>query len=91
MDEFARSFFDADSVTLLDIYAASEAPIDGINTQVLMEKMRASGQREVDYAPNLEAAATMLAQKAKPGEMILTLGAGTVSQTGELILAELRK
>jgi UDP-N-acetylmuramate--alanine ligase len=91
MDDFARSFFDADSVTLLDIYAASEAPIEGVNTSALIEKMRASGQREVDYAPSLEAAAKLLASKAKEGEMILTLGAGTVSQTGELILAELRK
>ncbi len=91
MDDFARSFFDADSVTLLDIYAASEAPIEGINTLALIEKMRASGQRDVDYAPSFEAAATMLASKAKAGEMILTLGAGSVSQTGELILAELSK
>ncbi len=91
MDDFARSFFDADSVTLLDIYAASEPPIEGVTTAALIEKMRASGQRDVDYAPSLEAAAAALASKAKPGEMILTLGAGTVSQAGELILAELRK
>jgi UDP-N-acetylmuramate--alanine ligase len=91
MDDFARSFFDADSVTLLDIYAASEAPIEGVNSEALIEKMRASGQRDVQYAPGLDAAAVMLAQKAKPGDMILTLGAGTVSQAGELILAELRK
>ncbi len=91
MDDFARSFFDADSVTLLDIYAASEAPIEGVTPSALIEKMRASGQREVDYAPSLEAAAKLLASKAKEGEMILTLGAGTVSQAGELILAELRK
>jgi UDP-N-acetylmuramate--alanine ligase len=91
MDEFARSFFDADTVTVLDIYAASEAPIEGINSAVLIEKMRASGQRDVEYAASLEEAAALMAKKAKPGEMILTLGAGTVSLTGELILAELRK
>jgi UDP-N-acetylmuramate--alanine ligase len=91
MDDFARSFFDADSVTLLDIYAASEPPIEGVNSGVLIDKMRASGQRDVQYAPGLDAAAAMLAQKAQPGDMVLTLGAGTVSQAGELILAELRK
>ena len=91
MEDFARSFFDADSVTVLDIYAASEAPIEGISSAVLIEKMRASGQRDVEYAPSLEAAALMMADKAKPGEMVLTLGAGTVSQAGDLILAELRK
>lgn len=91
MDEFARAFFDADSVTVLDIYAASEAPIEGVNTQALIGLMRASGQRDVEYAPSLEAAAQQLAAKAKAGEMILTLGAGSVSLAGDLILAELRK
>lgn len=91
MDDFARSFNDADSVTLLDIYAASEAPIEGVNSGVLLERMRASGHRDVAYAPSLEAAAAALAAKAQPGEMILTLGAGTVSQAGEMILSELRK
>lgn len=91
MEDFARAFFDADTVTVLDIYAASEPPIEGITSQVLIEKMLASGQRNVDYAPSLEAASSMLASKAQAGEMILTLGAGTVSQAGDLILAELRK
>ena len=91
MDDFASSFFDADSVTLLDIYAASEAAIEGVNSGALIEKISAHGQRDVAYAPSLEAAAKTLAAKAKPGEMILTLGAGSVSQAGELILAELNK
>ncbi len=91
MDDFARSFFDADSVTVLDIYAASEPPIEGVTAQTLIERMRASGQREVTYAPSLEAAAATLARQAKPGEMILTLGAGSVSQAGDMILSELRK
>ena len=91
MDDFARSFFDADSVTVLDIYAASESPIEGVTSPALIEKMRSSGQREVAFASSLEAAAVALASKAKAGEMILTLGAGSVSQAGEMILAELSK
>ncbi len=91
MDDFARSFFDADSVTVLDIYAASETPIEGVNSPTLIEKMLASGQRDVQFAPSLEAAATALASKAKAGEMILTLGAGSVSQAGDMILTELGK
>ena len=91
MDDFARSFFDADSVTVLDIYAASESPIEGVTSPALIEKMRSSGQREVEFASSLEAAAVALASKAKAGEMILTLGAGSVSQAGDMILAELSK
>jgi UDP-N-acetylmuramate--alanine ligase len=91
MDEFARSFFDADSVTLLDIYAASEAPIEGVTTQVLLEKLRAHGQREVDYAPSLEAGAHQVAARAEAGDMILTLGAGSVSSAADNILEELRQ
>ncbi len=89
MDEFAGSFFDADSVTVLDIYAASEAPIEGVDSHALIERMSAHGQRDVSYASGLDEAAKALAAKAKAGEMILTLGAGSVSQAGELILVEL--
>jgi UDP-N-acetylmuramate--alanine ligase len=90
MDEFARSFFDADSVTLLDIYAASEPPVEGVTSQVLLEKLRAHGQREVDYAPSLEAGARQVAARAQAGDMILTLGAGSVSSAADNILEELR-
>jgi UDP-N-acetylmuramate--alanine ligase len=91
MDDFARAFFDADEVTLLDIYAASEAPIEGVDSEILREKMLAHGQRSVLRAASLSEAAKALAAAAAPGEMILTLGAGTVSQAGELILTELRR
>jgi UDP-N-acetylmuramate--alanine ligase len=89
MDDFARSFHDADTVTLLDIYAASEPPIPGVDSQVLLEKMRACGQRDVSHAASLEEAARLVAGRAQAGEMILTLGAGSVSQAGEMILTEL--
>jgi len=91
LEDFASAFFDADTLTVLDIYAASEAPIEGVSSAVLIDKMRAAGQRDVDYAPSLESAAATLAARARPGEMILTLGAGNVSQAGELILSELQK
>jgi UDP-N-acetylmuramate--alanine ligase len=91
MDDFARSFFDADSVTLLDIYAASEPPIEGVSSDVLLDKLRAHGQRQVDYAPSLEDGARQVAARAESGDMILTLGAGSVSSAADLILDELRK
>lgn len=91
MDDFAGSFFDADRVMVLDIYAASEAPIEGVSSEVLIQKMKDYGQRSVEHAASLDAAAAALAEQAQPGDMILTLGAGTVSQAGDLILEQLRK
>lgn len=91
LDEFARSFFDADSVTVMDIYAASEAPIEGVSSPVLIERMRACGQREVEYAASLEDGAAKVAAKAQAGDAVITLGAGSVSQAGELVLGLLKQ
>ncbi|MDX2267291.1 MAG: UDP-N-acetylmuramate--L-alanine ligase [Bryobacter sp.] len=91
MDEFARSFFAADSVTLLDIYAASEAPLPGVSAEALLEKLTAYGQRTAAYATSLEAGARAVAERARPGDMILTLGAGSVSGASDLVLEELEK
>lgn len=90
MDEFARSFHQADTVIVLDIYAASEPPIEGVTATALVERIRSFGHRAVEYAPSLEAGAAMVAAAAAPGEAVLTLGAGNVWQAGELILARLR-
>ena len=91
MEDFAGSFFDADSVLVLDIYAASEAPLEGVNAAALIRKMQDFGQRNVQYAESLEAGAEALAARACPGDMILTLGAGSVSQAGDMILEHLRR
>ena len=49
MDDFARSFHSADHVYLLDIYAASEKPIEGVTTQALADRMAGFGHRSVHY------------------------------------------
>lgn len=90
MDEFARSFHQADTVIVLDIYAASEPPIEGVTAAALVERIRSFGHRAVEYAPSLEAGAAMVASAAAPGDAVLTLGAGNVWQAGELILSRLR-
>jgi UDP-N-acetylmuramate--alanine ligase len=86
MDEFARSFHQADTVTLLDIYAASEAPIAGVSSEVLAERLRAFGHREVRYAGNINAAAEIVSEIAKAGDAVVTLGAGNVWQAGDRLL-----
>jgi UDP-N-acetylmuramate--alanine ligase len=90
--EFARAFADADSVQVLDIYAASEEPIAGVDAQGLVEAIRRTGTVSggVEYAESVAAGVAALAQGAREGDMILTLGAGSVSQAGALLLERLK-
>ncbi len=89
MDEFAASFDDADSLYLLDIYPASEQPIPGVTTEALARKITERSGRSTFYAKSFQVAAIMAATAAQPGDMILTLGAGNVSQLGPQILERL--
>ena len=89
MDEFATSFEDADSLYLLDIYPASEQPIDGVTSEALARRITERSGRSTFYAKSFQVAAIMAATEAQPGDMILTLGAGNVSQLGPQILERL--
>jgi UDP-N-acetylmuramate--alanine ligase len=90
MEEFARSFHEADSVLVLDVYAASETPIPGVSGAALAEKIRAFGHRSADYCGSLAQAAELVAARAESGDLALTLGAGNVWQAGDMILERLR-
>ncbi len=91
MDEFATAFDQADSVELLDIYAASEAPIAGIDAQALAARIGkdGSGAAAVHYAGAPAAAIAAVNARAESGDLILTLGAGSVSQIGPQVLEAL--
>lgn len=89
MDEFATAFSDADSICLLDIYPASEKPIEGITAQALAIRISGAGKRNVAYLPTFSDAVATVAALAQPGDMVLTLGAGSVSQLGPMILDKL--
>jgi UDP-N-acetylmuramate--alanine ligase len=90
MDDFARSFHAADRVVVLDIYAASEKPIEGVTSQALVDRMRQFGHRETEYAASNAAGVEAICAGVHEGDMILTLGAGSVSSLGEKILEKLR-
>jgi len=90
MEEFGRSFHQADSVLVLDIYAASEEPIEGVSGEAVADKIRAFGHRDAGYAGTLERAAELALERARRGDLILTLGAGNVWQAGDMILNRLR-
>jgi UDP-N-acetylmuramate--alanine ligase len=88
MEEFTTAFNDADSLFVLDIYAASEKPIEGITGEALAQRINASG-KNAEYAKSFDAAITSATIAAHDGDMILTLGAGSVSQLGPMILEKL--
>jgi UDP-N-acetylmuramate--alanine ligase len=89
MDEFAAAFNDADSLFLLDIYPASEPPIPGVTAQALAQRMVEQRSPVVYFSSFADAIAAAVAA-ARPGDMILTLGAGSVSQLGPQVLEALR-
>ena len=88
-EEFSAAFEDADTLSVLDIYAASEQPIDGVNSQSLVSRIQQAGKREAVYVPSFEDAVAAVTSIAQEGDMILTLGAGSISQLGPMILERL--
>jgi UDP-N-acetylmuramate--alanine ligase len=89
MNEFVHAFDDADTLFVLDIYAASESPIEGITGEILAQRIQDAGKHEAHYAASFAEAVKAVTSVAQAGDMILTLGAGSVSQLGPLILEEL--
>jgi len=89
MDEFATAFKGADTLLILDIYPASEAPIEGITGETLVRRIAEAGGQPARYVASFAEAAEAIAEEAKDGDMVLTLGAGNVSQIGPMILERL--
>lgn len=86
MDEFVVSFNNADVLFILDIYAASEAPIEGITAEVLTENIRKYGHKNVTYIGDIETATDKVCEHLEPGDLVITLGAGTVTRLSDEIL-----
>ena len=90
MDDFARAFNQADRVFVMDIYAASEQPIEGVTAEAMVERMRQFGHRSAEYVGTMEKGIAAILEGLGDGDVVLTLGAGSVTQAGELILERLR-
>jgi UDP-N-acetylmuramate--alanine ligase len=91
LEEFAGSFNQADSLFVMDIYAASEKPIAGVSAELLVERIRQFGHRGAEYVGTIDRGVEALAAVAKDGDAVLTLGAGNVWQAGDKLLAKLRE
>ncbi|MGH9492261.1 MAG: UDP-N-acetylmuramate--L-alanine ligase [Terriglobales bacterium] len=89
LDDFATAFAEADSVFVLDVYAASEAPIPGVTGEALARRIKERGGKDAVYVTSFAEAAEAVAQLARSGDMVLTLGAGNVSHLGPQILEKL--
>jgi UDP-N-acetylmuramate--alanine ligase len=91
IEEFTTAFKDADSLFVLDIYAASEKPIEGITGEMLAQRIREKTANVGRYASSPAEAVDAATAVALGGDMILTLGAGSVSQFGPMILEKLKE
>ncbi len=88
-DEFATAFNDADLLLVTDIYAAGEEKIPGIDAEGLAEAIGAHGHREVRFVRDLAEVPDALASELRPGDLVITLGAGSIAGLGPRILAAL--
>ena len=89
--EFAKALAAADAVVVTDVYAAREEPLEGVTGKLIVDALAElrSGSNP-GWAPRLETAATMAARRARPGDVVLTIGAGDVNRAADVILDAIR-
>ncbi len=86
----SRHFRTRIALLVLDIYAASEQPIAGVSGLTPGAEIRCRNGHPAEFAASFTAAVEAVVEQAQPGDVVLTLGAGTVSQLGPQILEKLR-
>ena len=79
-DEFATCFNDADTILVAPVYAAGEDPIEGVNSQALVERIKTAGHRDARYIADPKEIAPIVKKIAKPGDYVVFLGAGNITQ-----------
>lgn len=86
--DFARAFNNADVVFVTDIYSAGETPIEGVDSERLAQAIHDHGHRDVKYVSNRAELAILLSEAAKPGDVIISLGAGDINRILPLVERE---
>jgi len=86
LGEFATSFNDADVLFLTSVYPAGEPPIPGVTSKALVDALAAYGHRNVTFVEHRADLAQTIAPKLKEGDIVLTLGAGDITQVGPELL-----
>ncbi len=88
-DDFAACFNDADTVMVAPVYAAGEDPIDGVSSDALVARVRSGGHRDARYIEGAEAVAPIVRDLARPGDFVVFLGAGNITQWAYALPREL--
>jgi len=89
--EFLGAFNEADILIVTDIYPASEDPIEGVTSAALCDGIRSRTQREVHYIPDFKDITDYLMSVVKPGDVVITQGAGSINQVGTFLLNRLKE
>ena len=91
MNEFGVAFNNADVLFLLDIYAASEQPIEGVTAEILADNIKKFGHKNVSYIGSIESAASKVIGSLNAGDLVITLGAGSITGLSDEILTALKE
>jgi UDP-N-acetylmuramate--alanine ligase len=90
-DEFIPAFAEADALFITDIYPAGEDPIPGVTAKALAQEIEKKGGVEVHYVPDRERLVGEVMQMVRPGDVVMTLGAGNIWETSEGIVEALKR
>ena len=89
--EFCTCFNDADAVVVADVYPAGESPVEGASRDALVEGLRARGHRKVVALPGPDALAATIESLAQPGDLVVCLGAGSITNWAHALPGEIAK
>jgi len=90
-DRFVTSFNEADTLIIAPVYAASEKPIKGVSSKRLVQGVREHGHKDVIYCRDEDETLTVVLATIKPGDVVITLGAGSICEIADRLLFELKK
>lgn len=90
MDDFVVAFNNADVLFILDIYAASEKPIEGITAEILTENIRKYGHKNASYIGDIDSATDKVCSVLQSGDLVITLGAGSITRLSDEIFESIK-
>jgi UDP-N-acetylmuramate--alanine ligase len=89
-EEFGRAFFNADVVIVTDVYPAREEPIQGVTGELIVNAAKMFGHKDVRYVPDKKDVPDVLLSLARPGDIVITVGAGDIWKCGEEFIRRLQ-